>query len=216
MYFITFTRRTGTDGAEVARNVAAQLGYNFYDTEAIENAAREMGFLEDVKDVDEKAPPLFERFFSHRPEIHLARLTSVIHMLASRGNAVFLGRGSHVPLRFLTCALHVRITASLEKRLRNLLARGFQKEAALKAIHKSDHEREAFVRFAFGVDWENPELYDMVLNMDNLTVDLAVATVLHIARAEEIKARSIDGMNAHATSAYPSGRHGGTFLSSYP
>ena len=145
-------------------------------------------------------PSLFERFLSHQPEIHLARLTSVVQTLASRGNAVFLGRGSHVPLRSLTCALHVRITASLQKRVQNLVARGFQKEAALKAIHKSDYAREAFIRFAFAVDWENPELYDMVLNMDRLTVDLAVDTVLHIARAEEIKARSIDAMSSLAAS----------------
>ena len=59
MYFITFSRKAGTDGAEVARRVAQQLGYNFYHTEAIENAAREMGFLKDVQEIDEKVPSLF-------------------------------------------------------------------------------------------------------------------------------------------------------------
>jgi hypothetical protein len=46
------------------------------------------------------------------------------------------------------------------------------------------------------VDWDNPELYDLVLNMDNLTIDLAVNTVLHIAGSEEIKARSVDAMKS--------------------
>ncbi len=59
----TFSRKMGTNGSEIARRVADQLGYNFYDTEAIEEAAQEMGFLKDVKEVDEKAPPLFLRFF---------------------------------------------------------------------------------------------------------------------------------------------------------
>ena len=67
---------------------------------------------------------------------------------------------------------------------------------AIKAIHKSDHERGAFIKFAFGVDWDNPELYDIVLNMDNLTVDLAVDTVLHMASSEEIKACSMDAMRS--------------------
>jgi len=42
------------------------------------------------------------------------------------------------------------------------------------------------------VDWDNPELYDFVLNMDNLTLDLAVNTVLQFAGSEEIKARSVE------------------------
>ena len=48
MYFITLTRKMGTNGSEIARRVANQLQYSLYDTEAIENAAREMGFLKDV------------------------------------------------------------------------------------------------------------------------------------------------------------------------
>ena len=198
MYFITFTRKMGTGGSEIAKGVAAQLGYGFYDTEAIEAAAQEMGFLDDVRDVDEKVPSLFARFFSHRPEIHLDRLNSVIYELATKGNAVFLGRGSHVLLKASNCALHVRVTASLKKRLQNLMARGLENDAALKAIHRSDQEREAFTRFAFGVDWENPELYDIVLNMDNLTVDLAVQAVSFIARTEEVKVRSTDAMSSLA------------------
>ncbi|OGP95404.1 MAG: hypothetical protein A2157_18455 [Deltaproteobacteria bacterium RBG_16_47_11] len=57
MYFITFSRKMGTNGSEIARRVADQLGYSFYDTEAIGNTAREMGFFEDVKEIDEKVVP---------------------------------------------------------------------------------------------------------------------------------------------------------------
>ncbi|HSB06709.1 MAG TPA: cytidylate kinase family protein [Thermodesulfobacteriota bacterium] len=196
MYFITFSRKMGTNGSEIARRVAEHLGYSFYDTEAIENTAQEMGFLEDVKEIDEKVPSLFQRLFSQKPEVHLDRLNSIIYELASRGNAVLLGRGSHILLRAFKCALHIRVVASLEKRIQTLVGRGFQREAAIRAIHKSDHERGAFIKFSFGVDWENPELYDLVLNMDNLTVDLAFDTVLHIASSEEIKARSADAMRS--------------------
>ncbi len=196
MYFITFSEKMGTNGSEIARRVSDQLGYRFYDTGAIENAAQEMGFLQDVKEIDEKVPSLFERLFSHKPEIYLDRLNSVIYELASRGNAVFLGRGSYILLRGFKCALHIRVAASLEKRIQNLMGRGFQREVAIKAIHRSDHERGSFVQFAFGVDWENPDLYDIVLNMDNLTLDLASDIVLQTARSEEIKARSLDAMKS--------------------
>jgi cytidylate kinase len=196
MYFITFSRKMGTNGTEIARQVANKLRYQFYDTEAIENAAREMGFLENIKEIDEKAPSLFQRLFSHKPAIGLDRLTSLIYELARKGNAVFLGRGSHILLKSFSCALHIRVTASVERRVQNLIERGFHREGALKAIERSDHERGAFIKFAFGVDWENPGLYDVILNTDKLSVQLAANTVIQMARSEEIKACSIDAMKS--------------------
>ncbi len=196
MYFITFSRKMGTNGTEIARQVSDKLGYQFYDTEAIENAAMEMGFLKNIKEIDEKAPSLFQRLFSHKPAIGLDRLTSLVYELAKKGNAVFLGRGSHILLKSFSCALHIRVTASVEKRAKNLIGRGFTREGALKAIERSDHERDAFIKFAFGVDWENPGLYDVILNMDKLSVPLAADTVIEMARSEEIKACSIDAIKS--------------------
>ena len=74
MHFITFSRKMGTNGTEIARQVAMKLEYKFYETEAIENEARRMGLLESVREIDEKSPPLFQRLFSHRPTIDLDRL----------------------------------------------------------------------------------------------------------------------------------------------
>jgi cytidylate kinase len=196
MHFITFSRKMGTNGTEIARQVAEKMGYDFYDTEAIEKAAREMGFFESVKEINEKAPSLFQRLFSHKPAIELDRLNSVVYDLAKKGNAVFLGRGGHILLKSFNCALHIMVTASIERRVQNLIERGFHREVALRAIERSDYERSVFTKFAFGVDWENPELYDLVLNMDKLSVNLAVNTILDMARSEEIKACSIDAMKS--------------------
>jgi hypothetical protein len=88
------------------------------------------------------------------------------------------------------------VTASIERRVQNLIERGFYREGALRAIERSDHERGAFIKFAFGVDWENPGLYDVILNMDKLSVQLAVNSVIQMARSEEIKACSIDAMKS--------------------
>jgi hypothetical protein len=88
------------------------------------------------------------------------------------------------------------VTASLQTRIQSLVGRGFTPEAAARAISRSDGEREAFIRFAFGVDWENPELYDLVLNMDKLPVGLAVRTVVDLARSKEIAEASVDALRS--------------------
>jgi cytidylate kinase len=196
MYLITISGKMGANGREIARQVAQQLDFKLYDTEAIEKAAQEMGFLKDVRAVDEKAPSLFERLYSRQPEVHLERLQAVIYELASRGSAVFLGRGSHILLKDYRCALQIRVTASLKKRIENLVEKGFVPETAEKAIHKSDHEKEAFTKFAFGQDWDNAELYDLVINTDHLSVDQAVDAIVHLMRSEGMKACSLNAMRS--------------------
>jgi cytidylate kinase len=196
MKWITISRKMGTNGSQIARRVARELGYRLYDTEAINETARDMGILESVQAVDEKAPTLFQRLFSQRPTVYYDRLHSVIYELARRGDAVFLGRGSHILLKAFGCALHVRVTASSDMRVRTLMARGFNREAALAAMKRTDDERGGFIRAAFGVDWESPDLYDLVLNMDKLSVELAAGTVVHVARSSEIAEASADAVRS--------------------
>lgn len=204
MKWITVSRKMGTHGSDIAKRVASELGYRFYDTEAINQMAQELGVLDSVQHVDGRTPPLLERLFSDRPAIYLERLYSVIYELAKRGDAVFLGRGSHLLLRDFPCALHVWITASLESRIRTLLERGFPREAAVRTIKRSDDERGAILRFAFGVDWEDPTRYDLVLNMDKVSVNLAVSTVLHMIRSPDISEASAEALRALDTLALAS------------
>lgn len=194
MHFITFSRRYGSGGTEVARRVAERLGYKLYDTDSLEYKAGELGFKPEVIELGERPPSFFQRIFSSRPAINLEKLHSVIYELAKQGDAVFLGWGSHMLLRSFDCALHVRIIASKEKRIENLVKRGLSQEDARRIIEKADHDREAFLKFAFGIDWDDPDLYDIVLNMDKLTTEMAVETVVRLAQSPEIKACSLDAM----------------------
>ncbi len=182
MKWITVSRKMGTHGSDIAKRVASELGFRFYDTEAISHLAQELG----GRMIDEKASPSFQQIFSQRPIVYLERVYSVLYELARQGDAVFLGRSSHLLLRDFPCALHVWVTASLESRIRTLLDQGWTREAAAGALKRSDDERSAVVKFAFGVDWEDPARYDLVLNMDKLSVEVAVGTVLHVVRSPAV------------------------------
>ena len=194
MKWITVSRRMGTQGSDIAKRVASELGCRFYDTDAISHMARELGVLESIREIDEKEPSLFQRIFSQRPIVYLEQLASVLYELAKQGDAVFLGRGSHLLLRDFPCALHVWVTASPETRIRTLVDQGWTREAAARAIKRSDDERSALVKFAFGVDWEDPARYDLVLNMDKLNVPVAVSTVLHVVRSPAISDASAEAI----------------------
>jgi len=204
MKLITFSRQLGSGGGEIAEQVAEKLNYRLHDTQSIENAAREMGFLDSVEEIDERKPSFFKRFFSHTPSINRERLNSVIYQLANQGNGVFLGRGGQVLLKEFACALHLRVIASKQARIRNLAQRGYTDETALKAMEQSDHERAGFIKFAFGKNWNDPGLYDLVLNMDKISVKLAVGTVVAIASSEEIGVGATNAIDALARLALAS------------
>jgi cytidylate kinase len=195
MYFITISEMIGTNGEKIARKVAEELKYTFSGEEELFKAASEMGFLSDIKKLEEKAPALLERFFSEKPKIYLDRLQSVIYEVAKKGNAIFFGRGGQFLLQSFDCAFHILMTGSMEKRIQRVMEeKQVGREIAEKIINRSDHDKRAFIRFAYDEDWLNCRLYDLLLNTDKLSIDSAVKMIADAAKSDEIKSCGIDSV----------------------
>jgi len=73
---------------------------------------------------------------------------------------------------------------------------GLSYEAAEKMIQKSDHERKGFLKFAFHKDWDDPSLYDLIINRDKLSAESASSLIIEAAQSEEIKACSLTALDA--------------------
>jgi hypothetical protein len=85
----------------------------------------------------------------------------------------------------------------LEKRIERIVEeKHVGKEMAEKIVHQSDRDKRGFFRFAFDEDWLNPQLYDLLLNTDKLSVDSAVKMIIDAAKSEEIKACGIDSVKS--------------------
>jgi len=89
--------------------------------------------------------------------------------------------------RSLPYALHVRVIASQEKRVHNLVRGVIRGRPPLWSWRRVITREKVFIKFAFHRDWDNPELYDIVLNMDKFTVNTAADMVLCAARADEVQ-----------------------------
>jgi hypothetical protein len=72
--------------------------------------------------------------------------------------------------------------------------KGVGREVAEKIIHRSDHDKRGFIRFAYDEDWLNPQLYDLLLNTDKLSPDSAVKMIIEAAKSDEIKSCGIDSV----------------------
>jgi cytidylate kinase len=195
MYFVTVSEMIGTGGETIAREVASELQYGFYGEEEVSRAADKEGFLSDVQMLDEKGPGFLERLFSEKPKVYLDRLQSVIFEVAKKGNAVFFGRGSQLLLNSFDCALHVLVSGSTEKRIERVMReKKVDRAMAEKIVRRSDHDKRGFVRFAFEEDWLNPQLYDLILNTDVLSIGSSVKIIVDAAKSDEIKACGVDSV----------------------
>jgi cytidylate kinase len=198
MALITITTGIGCEGTAIGKAVADGLKLELYDDQRLQEEAIKLGIPpKALEDLDEKAPGLFSRLWSRKPEIYLDLMESVIYEVARRGEGVIMGHGAQLLLRDFGCALQVRIHASESTRVGNLMdQQGLSQEAATKMIHKSDSERRGFLQFAFHKDWDDPTLYDLSINGDKLSAGSAAKLIMEVAQSQEIKECSLTALDA--------------------
>lgn len=194
MSLITITHNYGSNGMEVARKVAQELGWKLFDDRGLQDLIRQRGIApEEINHLDEKAPGYWDLFFKSRPQVFLNVLESVIYDVARAGDGVIIGHGSQVLLRHFDCAFHVRLISPESRRADDLAGRqGLSREAALKLIRKHDREQAGFFKFAFQLDMEDAGLYDLIINTQKFDAGTAAGLILRAARSEDIRACSLN------------------------
>ena len=198
MPLITISRGMGSGGEAIADIVSHQLKLELFDDERLHREAVEMGIRADEFDgFDEKVPGFWDYLWGQKPELYLDLMESVVYNVAKNGEGVILGHGSQFLLRDFGCALQVFIRASESARIKYLMTQsGMEKNAAKKLIHKSDHERSGFFRFAFHMDWDDPSLYDLVINTEKIGVDGAAKLIMESATSSGIKECSLNALES--------------------
>src|SRR5580692_12475037 len=173
---ITIEREYGSGGADIAKRVAARLGWKLWDQLLTNEIARLMECdCRVVEEHEEKRDPLFYRLFkafmqgSFEGSLNAPRLkmadTDCIREVAERvvkdaaegGKCVIVGRGSAYYLQDRPDAFHVFIYAPFEEKVRRLEDGGKSEIEALQAAETVDRDRAAFIKQYFGVDW--PDRY---------------------------------------------------------
>lgn len=102
----------------------------------------------------------------------------VILEYAETGDIVIVGRGGQVILRNRQNALHVRVFASPETRIRTLMSReSLDRESAEDEIRTSDRQRGRYLQRYHGVDWEDPALYHLTINADKVPVAMGTTII---------------------------------------
>ena len=192
MAIITISREMGSGGIPIAHKVAEELGYQLIDGEAIMAAAESYGLSpEAVEQADEKPPHFVDTLDSKQfLDLHLIEL--IILEAALKGNVVIYGRGGQDLLKDINSVLRTRVIAPFEVRVERWAEREWlDPDRARYLVRKSDQQRAGFIKYYFDRDWEDSASYDLVINTQRLSEDMAVQVI-----CASVKDENLEGIKA--------------------
>lgn len=194
MAVVTITRQYGAGGSEVARRVAARLGWTVVDQEFVSAVATQAGMsAEEVAAHEERVPSLIVRLgralAASAPEMFVpapaataeleedqmvAVTERVIREAAAHGTVVLVGRGAQAILAATPHqdALHVYVTAPRDVRIGAVMQRlGLSAADAAHAADTTDADRDRYVHRHYGVRRDDPANFHLVVNTALLGFD---------------------------------------------
>jgi cytidylate kinase len=180
---ITISRGSLSGGRTVAECLADRLGSRCLADEVLQEAARKLGVSEEaVRGKFETAPGLWSRLKRAREQYVLA-VQSALAEACLEGSLVYHGVAGQFLLRGISGVLKIRLIAPLDMRVRALTRTHHRmtRPAAEEFIRSVDRDRERWVRLMFGVNVEDPALYDLTVNLRSLSLDAACAAIAEAA-----------------------------------
>lgn len=95
------------------------------------------------------------------------------------GNAVIVGRGGQAVLGDKPGVFHVRVMAPLEDRIKRVQKeRGMAHGPAQDMIRNHDDGAAHYLSSLFDVNWDDAELYNLIINTARTSIETAVEVVL--------------------------------------
>ena len=197
MAVITISRNFGAGGITLGERLAKELDYHFVNDQLIREVAEAAGVSCEQIECFEKrgtskldkllnrivSPSFLERHAEKHGYVHekayVDEVKSVIIKLYEKGDCIIIGRGGNYTLQGYPGTIHILLVADDEHRRRFLMSKYKMNEhQADKAIKRADMIRKRFLD-CFGPEdnHDDPRLYTMVLNMNQVTMDKAVELV---------------------------------------
>jgi cytidylate kinase len=201
MPVITITREMGSLGKDVARGLGEALGVPVVYHEVIDHLADRMRVRKShvIRLLDGKAG-LLERLTADKTSLSIFSADEIIALALQDKGVVIRGWGATHLLRGVPHVVCVRVCAPFELRKRRMMDRLASGDEAAVAdeIRINDEAHTAIMRRNFGLQWTEPEHYDLTLNTQRVSVDECVEEVLELVRSpqfaetDESRARLVD------------------------
>lgn len=178
MPIITISRGSYSHGSEVAEKVAKNLGYKCISRDVLIEVSDEFNVSEiKLTRAIRDSPSVLDRYTFGR-EKYIAFIKAAILEHLKKDDTVYHGFAGHFFVQDIPHVLKVRIIADMEKRIECMMAReSLPRTEALNMVKRVDEERKKWSQKLYGIDTWDSRLYDLVINIEKITIDDAVEMI---------------------------------------
>lgn len=188
MPIVTINRGTLSGGARLADALAARLGMGVLSREVVVEAAKTYGVSEEDLQKSLRSPPGFWDKLGRKRQQYILAVQATLAGMIEQDNVVYHGLAGQLLLRDLPNVLRVRLIAPMEYRVRAaMIEHNLSRDDAEKHIEKADEVRSLWVHRVYGVDVTDPALYDLVVNLGNMSMETATEMIVDLLGREEYR-----------------------------
>ncbi len=187
MPIITISRGSMSGGKALAECLADVLGYRCVARQVVRDAAESLGASPEAFSAEfEAVPGLWSRLTTER-KIYALAIQTALAEICAEGDLIYHGLAGQILLREVPCLLRVRLISPLEMRLEALTRahHRMDRRSAEELIHNLDRDRGRWVKLMWGVEVEDPLLYDFTINLASISLDTACAIIAEMAAQPE-------------------------------
>ena len=197
MAIVTLFSGTHCHGEEIVQSLAEQLGYEPIANKVIEKTIKSFDISEENLRRTLSGPPFFWNNFTHEREKNLACLKVVLAELIEDDDKLIHGFLSHLVPADISHALRVCIVANFPFRIQQALEKtGESEKEVTKLLHKSDEERLQWTQFLFEKAPYDESLYDLVVPMQETTVEEATKLIVDTAESDPLQTTALSKLAA--------------------
>ncbi len=169
-------------GERLARSLAEKLGYAYLSRDDVVAMANECGIPVGKLELAMFKKPAVRESLARLKQRYLAVATATICEKAAEGDLVYYGRAGHFLLPGVSHVLRVRVIPEHGQRLDTAMQRTkLSREKAEKFLSDIDADIRAWVHFVHGAEMDDLRRYDLVVNLENMSVENAATALCGIA-----------------------------------
>lgn len=192
MKVITINREYGAGGHTIGTEVAKRLGIEFYDKDIINNVAKESGIARDLVEADNEEISRVDSFLRAITPISYDQKETIFEMqknviidLAKKGPCVILGRCADAFLKDAGIeTFDIFIYGDDESKINRVceLIGSDDREEALKAMHKVDHNRRSYYNFYTDKHFGDYKNYNLMLDSGAFGYEKCIEAIIELVK----------------------------------
>ena len=187
MPIVTISRRSCSGGAQLAEELHERLGWKVLSQEDVSSAAaKAYRMTEQELFRGLYLPANFYERFTHRKTRYLLATQATVTELLADGDGIYHGLAGQFLFADLCNAFKVRIVAPMEYRIETAMQRfGLKRAEARRHLSDADEYRSRWGRQIFHADITDADLYDLVINLEHVSIDRAATMIVEIMGGDD-------------------------------